>query len=95
MLGLGETLEEVVEVLKDLKSNGVDFITIGQYLRPTPRHLPVARYVPPAEFDELKQIGEAMGFEMVASGPFVRSSYHAGEDFARAAQPKASVAVGT
>ena len=84
MLGLGETLEEVVEVLKDLKSNGVDFITIGQYLRPTPRHLPVVRYVPPAEFDELREIGEAMGFEMVASGPFVRSSYHAGEDFARA-----------
>ena len=84
MLGLGETLEQVVEVLKDLKSNGVDFITIGQYLRPTPRHLPVARYVPPAEFDQLREIGEKMGFEMVASGPFVRSSYHAGEDFARA-----------
>ncbi len=84
MLGLGETQEQVVEVLRDLKANGVDFITIGQYLRPTPRHLPVARYVPPAEFDELRVIGEAMGFEMVASGPFVRSSYHAGEDFARA-----------
>ncbi len=84
MLGLGETKEQVIEVLKDLKKNGVDFITIGQYLRPTPRHLPVARYVPPAEFDELRVIGEAMGFEMVASGPFVRSSYHAGEDFARA-----------
>ena len=84
MLGLGETLEEVVEVLKDLKRNGVDFITIGQYLRPTPRHLPVVRYVPPAEFDKLREIGEALGFEMVASGPFVRSSYHAGEDFARA-----------
>ena len=84
MLGLGETKEQVVEVLRDLKANGVDFITIGQYLRPTPRHLPVARYVPPAEFDELRVIGENMGFEMVASGPFVRSSYHAGEDFARA-----------
>ena len=84
MLGLGETKAQVVEVLRDLKKNGVDFITIGQYLRPTPRHLPVARYVPPAEFDELREIGEAMGFEMVASGPFVRSSYHAGEDFARA-----------
>ncbi len=91
MLGLGETKEQVVEVLRDLKANGVDFITIGQYLRPTPRHLPVARYVPPAEFDELREIGEAMGFEMVASGPFVRSSYHAGEDFARA---KASKSVG-
>ena len=84
MLGLGETKEQVVEVLRDLRANGVNFITIGQYLRPTPRHLPVARYVPPAEFDELREIGEAMGFEMVASGPFVRSSYHAGEDFARA-----------
>lgn len=85
MLGLGETLPQVVEVLRDLKANGVDFVTIGQYLRPTPRHLPVQRYVPPAEFDELRVIGEAMGFAMVASGPFVRSSYHAGEDFARAA----------
>ena len=90
MLGLGETLKEVVEVLRDLKANGVDFITIGQYLRPTPRHLPVARYVPPAEFDRLRATGEAMGFEMVASGPFVRSSYHAGEDFARATAPIAT-----
>lgn len=93
MLGLGETKEQVVEVLKDLKKNSVDFITIGQYLRPTPRHLPVARYVTPAEFDELREIGEAMGFEMVASGPFVRSSYHAGEDFARATSSE-SVSVG-
>ncbi|HEX8464885.1 MAG TPA: lipoyl synthase [Abditibacterium sp.] len=84
MLGLGEEKEQVVEVLRDLKSNGVDFVTIGQYLRPTPRHLPVQRYVPPSEFEELREIGEAMGFAMVASGPFVRSSYHAGEDFARA-----------
>ena len=87
MLGLGEEKAQVVEVLRDLKANGVDFVTIGQYLRPTPRHLPVSRYVPPAEFDELKAIGEQMGFAMVASGPFVRSSYHAGEDFARAATP--------
>ncbi len=84
MLGLGEEIEQVVEVLRDLKAHGVDFITIGQYLRPTPRHLPVSRYVLPSEFDELKRIGEEMGFGMVASGPFVRSSYHAGEDFARA-----------
>ena len=85
MLGLGETNEQVVEVLEDLKAHDVDFITIGQYLRPTPRHLPVARYAHPDEFEELKRIGEDMGFAMVASGPFVRSSYHAGEDFARAA----------
>lgn len=84
MLGLGETKEEVVAVLADLKQNGIDFVTIGQYLRPTPRHLPVSRYYRPDEFDELREIGEAMGFAMVASGPFVRSSYHAGEDFARA-----------
>jgi lipoic acid synthetase len=84
MLGLGEKWDEIVEVLHDLKAHGVDFVTIGQYLRPTPRHLPVSRYYPPAEFDQLREIGEAMGFSMVASGPFVRSSYHAGEDFERA-----------
>ena len=88
MLGLGETWDEIVQVLRDLKSNGVDFVTIGQYLRPTPRHLPVVRYYPPSEFDALREIGESMGFAMVASGPFVRSSYHAGEDFARASSTK-------
>jgi len=85
MLGLGETREQVIEVLHDLRAHDVDFLTIGQYLRPTPRHLPVARYAHPDEFEDLKQVGEDMGFSMVASGPFVRSSYHAGEDFARAA----------
>jgi lipoic acid synthetase len=65
----------------------VNFITIGQYLRPSPRHLAVQKYWHPDEFEELKVAGEAMGFEMVASGPFVRSSYHAGEDFARATEP--------
>jgi len=85
MLGLGETREQVIEVLHDLRAHDVDFLTIGQYLRPTPRHLPVARYAHPDEFEDLKQVGEAIGFSMVASGPFVRSSYHAGEDFARAA----------
>ncbi len=84
MLGLGETQEQVVEVLRDLRAHGVDFLTIGQYLRPTPRHLPVHRYAHPDEFADLQAIGEQMGFSMVASGPFVRSSYHAGEDFARA-----------
>lgn len=93
MLGLGETKEQVIEVLEDLKAHSIDFVTIGQYLRPTPRHLPVARYAHPDEFAELKQIGEEMGFAMVASGPFVRSSYHAGEDFARAAVPLSESAI--
>jgi len=84
MTGLGETKEEIVEVLHDLKAHGVDFVTMGQYLRPSPRHLPVSRYYHPDEFEELKHIGESLGFAMVASGPFVRSSYHAGEDFHRA-----------
>lgn len=87
MVGLGEEKEEVVQVLRDLRTHNVDFITIGQYLRPTPRHLPVRRYYHPDEFEELREIGEEMGFSMVAAGPFVRSSYHAGEDFARAKAP--------
>lgn len=84
MCGLGETTEEIVEVLHDLKAHNIDFVTIGQYLRPSPRHLPVLKYYHPDEFEELRRIGEEIGFSMVASGPFVRSSYHAGEDFSRA-----------
>ncbi len=84
MTGLGETKDEILETLRDLKNHGVDFITMGQYLRPSPRHLAVQKYYHPDEFEELKLAGEAMGFEMVAAGPFVRSSYHAGEDFDRA-----------
>ena len=84
MLGLGESWDEIVQVFHDLRAHDVDFVTIGQYLRPTPRHLPVSRYYPPAEFEKLREIAEEIGFSMVASGPFVRSSYHAGEDFARA-----------
>ena len=83
MTGLGETPEEIVEVLHDMKAHGIDFVTIGQYLRPSPRHLPVARYYHPDEFAALKKAGEELGFGLVASGPFVRSSYHAGEDFAQ------------
>lgn len=86
MVGLGETTDEVVGVLHDLKAHNIDFVTIGQYLRPSPRHLPVHKYYHPDEFEELKHIGEAIGFAMVASGPFVRSSYHAGEDFERAVE---------
>lgn len=79
MLGLGETMDEVLEVARDLRNCGVDILTIGQYLQPGPQHLPVDRYVPPEEFDELGDQCRAMGFGLVASGPFVRSSYHAGE----------------
>ena len=83
MLGLGERRNEVLQVMDDLRTAGVDFLTMGQYLQPTPRHAPVARFVPPAEFEELGAIARAKGFLMVASSPLTRSSYHAGEDFAR------------
>lgn len=79
MLGLGENRDEVLECLSDLREYGCDFLTLGQYLQPGPRYLPVVRYVPPAEFDELAQIARQLGFSKVASGPFVRSSYHARE----------------
>ena len=79
MLGLGETFEEVVTVFQDLRAAGVDLLTVGQYLRPSPKHLPVARYVPPEEFARLKEAAQALGFAHVEAGPFVRSSYHAGE----------------
>ncbi|HUS07918.1 MAG TPA: lipoyl synthase [Bryobacteraceae bacterium] len=77
MLGLGETMEEVLAVMQDLHRHSVDILTLGQYLRPSPKHLPVIRHVPPAEFDELKKAGYAMGFSHVEAGPLVRSSYHA------------------
>ena len=77
MLGLGETNEEVLEVLRDLRAHDVDMLTLGQYLQPSLNHLPVDRFVPPAEFDELGEAAKAMGFKHVASGPLVRSSYHA------------------
>jgi lipoic acid synthetase len=79
MLGLGETTEEVLETLADLRAIDCDLITIGQYLRPSARHLPVDRYLTPDEFDELGRIARQLGFREVASGPFVRSSYHADE----------------
>lgn len=77
MVGLGETQDEVKELLRDVRDAGVHVATIGQYLQPTRRNLPVARYVTPAEFDELRDYGLSIGFEMVFSGPFVRSSYMA------------------
>lgn len=77
MLGIGESLEQVKEVLRDLKKHDCDMITLGQYLQPSLNHLPVERYVHPDEFLELKEFGENLGFKHVASGPMVRSSYHA------------------
>ncbi len=77
MMGLGETNEEIVQVLTDLREHGVNMLTLGQYLQPSRHHLPVKRYVPPAEFDELKDVAMALGFSHAACGPFVRSSYHA------------------
>ena len=79
MLGLGETNEEVLAVMRDLRGHGVDILTLGQYLRPSPKHLPIARYARPEEFAELREAGYAMGFAHVESGPLVRSSYHAGD----------------
>jgi len=79
MLGLGETTEEILETLADLRSIGCDLLTLGQYLQPSPRHLTVVRYLPPREFDELGRMARGLGFANVASGPFVRSSYHADE----------------
>ena len=77
MLGLGETMQEVVQVMRDLRSSNVGILTLGQYLRPSRKHLPIIRYVPPAEFAELRAAGYEMGFQHVESGPLVRSSYHA------------------
>lgn len=78
MLGLGETRDEILDVLADLRSVGCDLLTLGQYLQPaTDKYLPVVRYIPPEEFDELGRLARGMGFRKVASGPFVRSSYNA------------------
>ncbi len=81
MLGLGETNEEITNTLQDLHTAGCRFLTLGQYLQPSKEHLPVARFVPPNEFDNWKQTALEIGFVEVASGPFVRSSYHAKELF--------------
>ena len=78
MLGLGETNDEVLEVLSDLRAVSCDIVTLGQYLQPTKEHLPVARYVTPGEFALLRERGMMMGFRHIESGPLVRSSYHAG-----------------
>jgi lipoic acid synthetase len=81
MMGLGETKDEVLQVMDDLLEANVDFLTIGQYLQPTTKHYPLQRYVHPDEFNELKKLALSKGFLIVASSPLTRSSYHADEDF--------------
>ena len=88
MLGLGETHQELLDVLCNLREAGCDLLTLGQYLQPGPRYLPVVRYLPPDEFDELGTLARQLGFRKVASGPFVRSSYHA-RDMADLFEPAA------
>src|ERR1700759_3915265 len=83
MVGLGEERNEILQVMDDLRTAGVDFLTIGQYLQPSRKHHPVMRYVPPEEFKALETIAYAKGFSMVSASPLTRSSHHAGEDFAR------------
>ena len=83
MMGLGETKNEVIQVMDDLLAANVDFLTIGQYLQPTKKHYPLSRYVHPDEFKDLKEIALAKGFLIVASSPLTRSSYHADEDFSK------------
>jgi lipoic acid synthetase len=84
MLGLGELKEEVLQVMQDLHDHRVDILTLGQYLRPSPKHLPIVRYIPPVEFDEYRRAGAQMGFAHVEAGPLVRSSYHADDSHAAA-----------
>ena len=90
MVGLGEERAEVARVMDDLRAADVDFLTIGQYLQPTPRHAPVARYVTPEEFDGYRRDGLAKGFLLVASSPLTRSSYHADQDFAALRRARAA-----
>jgi lipoic acid synthetase len=84
MVGLGETWDEIIETMRDLRSVDCDLLTIGQYLRPSQKHTPLAKWYTPDEFEELRREGEALGFKHVASGPLVRSSYHADEQHAAA-----------
>ncbi len=88
MVGLGETFDEVLQALEDMRATGCEMVTVGQYLRPSPAHLPVARYVPPEEFGEIERAAREMGFKFVAAGPFVRSSYRAAEAVAQSARAK-------
>ena len=83
MVGLGETRDEILQVMDDLKAAEVDFLTIGQYLQPSTKHYPLDRYYTPKEFEDLGTIAKAKGFLLVSSSPLTRSSYHADEDFAK------------
>ncbi|MEE2691686.1 MAG: lipoyl synthase [Pseudomonadota bacterium] len=94
MVGLGESREEVMQVMDDMRSAGIDFITLGQYLQPTRKHAPVDRFVTPQEFKSYETIARAKGFLMVSSSPLTRSSHHAGEDFARLKAARAAQAGG-
>lgn len=91
MVGLGETWDEIVETMHDLREVDCDLLTIGQYLRPSKKHVALAKWYTPAEFDELGEIGRSLGFSHVASGPLVRSSYHADEQHASATQTAVAV----
>jgi lipoic acid synthetase len=82
MVGLGENKDELCQVMDDLRCANVDFLTIGQYLQPTPKHFPVKNFITPKDFEMYKDIAYSKGFLMVTSSPLTRSSYHAGEDFA-------------
>ena len=92
MVGLGETWDEIVETMRDLRSVDCDLLTIGQYLRPTQKHAPLIKWYTPGEFDELREEGERLGFSHVASGPLVRSSYHADEQHSSATAGPSRVA---
>jgi lipoic acid synthetase len=92
MVGLGEERNEVLQVMDDLRSAGVDFLTIGQYLQPTRKHHPVVRFLPPDEFKAMETVAYAKGFLMVSASPLTRSSHHAGEDFARLRAARAAYA---
>jgi lipoic acid synthetase len=91
MVGLGETRDEIGQVMDDLRSADVDFLTIGQYLAPSPKHAPVKRFVPPEEFEDLRRLALAKGFLVVAASPMTRSSYHADDDFQRLKAARAAL----
>ncbi|MFO1083882.1 MAG: lipoyl synthase [Reyranellaceae bacterium] len=94
MVGLGETREEILQVMDDLRAADVDFLTVGQYLQPTPKHAALDRFWTPAEFEELGVMARAKGFLMVSASPLTRSSYHAGDDFARLKATRAALLEG-
>ena len=88
MIGLGETVEEIYEVMDDLRANGVDIMTIGQYLQPSRKHLPVKKYYSPLEFGKLRKVAMEKGFKHCEAGPMVRSSYHADEQVNEASRER-------